>query len=1246
MASSSASLNDSDKHVNEQHMDMERKKIRKAKDKNKKRKQSNNKEDSTPNPEPQPQTEYKPTGLPEFHISVFKDLASSDLSARHVAAESLVKELQDVQNAYDKLEDKAEFETSLKLEAEKDDGLNDCAPSVRYALRRLIRGISSSRECARQGFALGLTLLVGAVPSIRIDSLLKLIVDLLEYSSSMKGQEAKDNLFGRLFAYGALSRSGRLVKEWKSDKNTPYVKEFTAALITLATKKRYLQEPAVSIILDLCEKFPTEVLLEHVLEAPGIQEWFEEATSVGNPDALLLALKIREKLAVDSTKFGKLLPNPFSPSTLFAADHLSSLVNCLKESTFCQPRVHSVWPVLVNLLLPDVISQAEDPTAVTNSLKKHKKNRKTNSSDEEIAKNIQSFCEIVIDGSLILSSHDRKHLAFDILLLLLPRLPASFIPDVLSYKLVQCLMDILSKNDSWLFKVANHVMKELLDWVKNDDVRRVAIIVALQKHSNGKFDSNRKTKAVKDMMADFKTEAGCLLFVQSSIKLFLDEDYSSEGSSDQSQSTTDDNSEIGSLEDKDSGSASPNSDSLKIWVVEYLPSILKYLKLDPEAKFCVQKEILKFLAVQGLFSSSLGSEVTSFELEEKFRWPKTATSSAMCSMCIEQLQVLLAGAQKSDGTHIFANGTEPNDLGAYFMRFLGTLRNIPSVSLFRTLSDDEEKAFKDLQEVEARLLREERKCGMSITGHKIHAMRNLLMQLLLQMLLRPGEFSDAAFELMICCKKSFELSDLLNTSADGEEEDDDEQPDLMDVLVDTLLSLLPQSSASMRFSIEQVFKFFCDNITDDGLLRMLRVIKKDIKPPRHRVADSDDEDDDDEEEDLLGIEEEDEGLNEVTETRETAESDEHTDDSEAVIGAGESGNVSDGSDDTSNGSDASDDESDGGMDDEAMFRMDTYLARIFQEKRNQAGSETAQAQLVQFKLRVLSLLEIFMHENPAKPQVLTAFANLTQAYVIANTAEGNEQLAQRIWGILQKKIFKAKDFPKGEGLQLSVLEALLEKNLKLASKPFKGKKLIKPTKKQQSNSRDRHKMNLTLAQNSTFWILKLIDSRNFSESELQKVLEIFQSMLVGYLNNKKSQIKSGFVKEIFRRRVWVGRGVFDFLMEKCVAAKLEYRRVEALELVIDILKLMVPPSADESSRKKTLKSHLEKIAILVKELVTNMPKKHARVVDVRKFCSKVFQMISNNKLTKPFLKQLGADARAQCESQLGQAFLELKKSES
>jgi len=155
----------------------------------------------------------------------------------------------------------------------------------------------------------------------------------------------------------------------------------------------------------------------------------------------------------------------------------------------------------------------------------------------------------------------------------------------------------------------------------------------------------------------------------------------------------------------------------------------------------------------------------------------------------------------------------------------------------------------------------------------------------------------------------------------------------------------------------QVFKYFCDDITDDGLMRMLRVIKKNLKPARHPDAASADDDDEDEDDDFINIE--DEEIDQA-ETGETGESDGQTDDSESAVELEETGHGH---------SEASDD-SDSGMDDDAMFRIDTYLAQIFKEKKNQAGGETAHSQLVLFKLRILSLLEIFLHENPGKYTLL------------------------------------------------------------------------------------------------------------------------------------------------------------------------------------------------------------------------------------------------------------------------------------
>ncbi|KAK9110951.1 hypothetical protein Scep_018470 [Stephania cephalantha] len=1129
----------------------------------------------------------------QLHMSVFTDLASADSLRRQGAAKTLVMELEGAQNEYEK---RGAGEAGLLLEAEKNDGLNNCARSLVYAIRRLIRGVSSSRECARQGFALGLTLLVSKFPCIKLDSLLKLITDLLEVSSSMKGQvEVRDCLLGRLFAYGAIARSGRMTHEWVSDERTPYVKEFTSLLISLSTKKRYLREPAVAVVLEMVEKLPVEALSSQVLEAPGMHEWFQEAVNIGNPDALLLALKMRQKISKDNEAFSKLLPYPFSSEKFFAKNHLASLVPCFKESTFCQPRVHGIWPVLIDILLPTMGIQDEDAVISMATSKKHKKSRKCNSV-EEIVKNLRSFSEIVIEGSLLMSSHDRKHLAFDVLLLFLPRLPASCVQIALSHKLVHGLMDILSTKDTWLYKAAHHFLMEIVNWVRNDDDRLVAVIFALQKHSGGRFDTITRTKTVRDLLGSFNTEKGCMLFVQNLVDMFLDEGNEVDEPSDQSQ-TTDENSEMGLVEDKDSALAMGSRDILKSWVIDSLIHVLKDMKLNQEAEFRVQKEIMKFLAVQGLFSASLGTEVTSFELQEKFRWPKAATSSAFRQMCIEQLQLLLSNAQKGEGPSF--NALEPTDLGSYFMRFLSTLCNIPSVSFYRNLSNEDDKAFKKLLATETRLALEERNMGPGIVANKLHALRYLLIQLVLQLLLRPGEFHEAASELVICCNKAFPSPDPLGFLEDDDDSSDDE-PKLMDVLVDTMLSLLPQSSAPMRTAIEQVFKYFCGLITNAGLLRMLRVIKKDLKPARHQAISSDDDENEDDA-DVLDIDET--GDADEVGAIGVGESDEEVDDSDAGAG-NESGNESD--EEIHEGSD----DSDGGMDDDAMFRMDSYLAQMCRERKNQGGSESAHSQL---------------------------------ALVNPNTMEASEQLGQRIWGILQKKVFKCKEYPRGE---TSTLESLLRRNLRLASKPFKKKKSVADmSKKKQLALATRQKIIASLAQQSTHWLLKIVHAKDLSEPELQSVLDIFRQVLSDFFNNKKSRLKLAFMKEVFQRQPWIGRDLFQFLLDECGSAKYEFRRVSSLELVEVVLRSLVSSKADEEENAAAmfLRDRMSSLSDLIGKLVVNMPKKQAWRAQVRKFCGYIFKVITTHNLIKKFLKTLSKDSYDPCASQLGDLFLSLKK---
>lgn len=1246
---------------------MERRKKRKASDKERHQSDGDVKaEVSKPavNEAPVPSSSSSAMGSsPGFHINVFRDLAAADSSVRKAAAETLASELIEVQRAYERNGGKkgVEEEGAVQLEAEKDDGLEDCAPSLRYAIRRLIRGVSSSRECARQGFALGLSIVLAKIPTIKVESLLKLIVNILEVSASMKGQEAKDCLLGRLFAYGSLARSGRLTAEWYIDTDTSSIKDFVSHVMYLAGKKRYLREPATSILLDVVEKLPLEAVSNHVLEVPAVKECFQKAANIGDPDALFLALKLQERIPVDGEIFGKLLLCPFTPDKFFARDHLLYLAPCFKESTFCHPRVHSLWQLLANILVPISESQGE-AASCTHPGKKHKKKSK-GGSFEAMTRNIRCFCEVVLEESLLLSSHERKHLALMIILLLLPHLPVSCVPVLLSYKLVQCLMDILATKGSNLHETALYFMKELVNWIGDDDHRRVSVIVALQKHSSGRFDSATKTQTVKDLIAKFTTGQGCLLFVHNVISLFVDDGAFADEPSDQSQ-TTDENSEICSTEDKDSLEGYGSTDALKNWIVESMPRVLKNLKLDSnvkswadtdivkflEEKFRVQAEIMKFLAVQGLFSASLGTEVTSFELQEKFKWPRAAISSSLCRMCIEQLQLLLEEAQRGEVSNIASGGPERNDLGSYLMCFLKTLCNIPSVSLYRTLSGRDQEAFDKLQEIESKLLQEERKVGSGLEANKLHALRYVLIQLALQVLVCPEEFHEAASELVICCQKAFPA--MLAAHGDSLEEENElgenEMPDLMDVLLETFLSLLPHSSGPMCFAIEQAFRLFCDDLTTDGTLRMLRVVRKDLKPLRHHTYSSDDDDgDEDDDDDFLGIEDLDESKIEAVE----ADADGPADDSVGRLGSGISGKEVMKNEEVDSGGmlgadTSSDDEvdqnlkdhlanadSDDDMDDDAMLRQDAGIAEILKQRLS-SGKDNTLSQLLIFKSRVLSLLEIFLQKHPGKSQVLMIYSYLVRAFVKYTSAQKSQasqknqlmQLGLRIKGILQKKILKAKDYPKGDDIPLTSLEPLLERSLRSASRSSIKEVSI-------------------LAQASTFWLMKIIQSRNFDRSELERVVELFQNAFIDYFGSKKCRLKSGFFKEVIRRHPWIGHELFGFLLEKCSLARSEFRRIEALEVVDCVMKSWTPSAKGEDAETKSsklLRKHLPTLCELIQVLLSQLPEKQSRRAEVRRFCTRALNAILTLSLKRKFLKVLKPETYPLCESHLGNAFLPFK----
>lgn len=111
-----------------------------------------------------------------------------------------------------------------------------------YTLTRLVNGLGSSNDAARQGFAVALTELVSRLPYEQARTVLPLVLSTSTPTGSADGREERDLLFGRLLGLHALVRSGVLVSVEDADGQA--YKEVILALLALSGRKSWMREPA------------------------------------------------------------------------------------------------------------------------------------------------------------------------------------------------------------------------------------------------------------------------------------------------------------------------------------------------------------------------------------------------------------------------------------------------------------------------------------------------------------------------------------------------------------------------------------------------------------------------------------------------------------------------------------------------------------------------------------------------------------------------------------------------------------------------------------------------------------------------------------------------------------------------------------------------------------------------------------------------------------------------------------------
>ena len=264
-------------------------------------------------------------------LAWFWDLASDDRDRRVGAADSI---LAHVEHAV----------TNQKGMNEEGNMVID----LDYALKRLIRGLSSSRDSARHGFATCLSALVssGAVP---LEVVMPMIENSTQLRGKMKGSEERDLIFGRLFAYLAVARSGAL-----ADSPSAALDIFKR-MLDLHSLKGWLREVTSEGLLVLLSVMNTDAA-----ETEAALAALEGAGMLREPMEDWMAWQLQLALGLQSYAAGLKEAGGSAAKTLRSVVHrllpekkvctvdllLGRLTAVLTGAAAGFPKVHRVWEML------------------------------------------------------------------------------------------------------------------------------------------------------------------------------------------------------------------------------------------------------------------------------------------------------------------------------------------------------------------------------------------------------------------------------------------------------------------------------------------------------------------------------------------------------------------------------------------------------------------------------------------------------------------------------------------------------------------------------------------------------------------------------------------------------------------------------------------------------------------------------------------------------------------------------------
>ncbi|KAJ3845276.1 DNA polymerase phi-domain-containing protein [Lentinula raphanica] len=1030
-------------------------------------------------------------------LPLFWHLSSASKKDRIDASVKLISSLEHFQAQFEAPSPSEEDEGS----DDKTDALDSFnAQDVSYSVRRLVRGLASPRESSRLGFSVALTELLSRIDTVTASQIFTLIMDATKSQGSMTGQEERDVLFARLFGMTAIIQSGLIVRTKPlptSQSSVTLASSFAAyeqilmELLVLGEKKAWLRESAwwaLSLAADTLEA--AEVSWKDEAVAATVQHAFVENT-VWSPEKIALALKLQS--AFENLDWRSLVSPTFKNPDLLGTANLQTLALILKDSHNGEPgedeprtaaaggwkaQLHYVWDTMLDRLLN-----------TSNGAKTH----------------FPEFFRVVVDESLFSStaSPERKYWGFQVFQKALALIAEDTIPMLFTKNFMRTWINHLSKQDRYLHKAAKCTAAEIQTFVQRNPKLGFAIILQLTgAHGSQQFDKITKTKTVESIVSAMDVE---------DVKQYID--YLLKQANDTKV-------EIDTI------------NARRRWIVDQLASLIRNGSISKTSDWV--ESVLDWFVVNGLFIVKKKSEKS--HLIGLHQVPKPQFSDELRQACRDKLLGCLADLTSHVMTVEHENkknkvaGTAA-DGELWVDKVLCTIEELKQdtkhVELIAEVDEEDEALRLKAKDVAARLKK--------VSGEKQEAasgMRLLLLASLVQQSCSEEVVSLDTIESCIeAATREFALEKIKKKKGrPSVSVDDDDPPEPIDVIVDTIIGFLEKSTAYMRTVGSQVFSLVSDRVKSSTIdLILTQLETRDPTAEESSIEEEGSESGENHSEDEM------EDSSESSSAGNHSEAEEDSNDEEAdeelrqrILEALSVNGIEAANED--------DDESEEEfMDDDQMMAIDEHIAEVFRSRINEKKASKvvdAQREATHFKNRVLDLVDIFIKKQPSSSFVVRLITPLVD--LITRSTSDEKQLSDKAQGIVRSRIGKAKEFPSSISKEeiVPIFETLHKRARTERSPEY-----------------------LSILGECCIYLSHLMINTGLQDD----VVIQYRQSLADFITRKNSLLNVSFFQQFIRRSRPGAWGLRNDLLELPGKAVNMYRRFQAYQLIHDLL---TEPPAD------------------------------------------------------------------------------------